>query len=309
MSSAPLTTRSSLLAVVGARLWRGLAIAIAGIALVSLVSCDESASVNPGGTPQGAAQPLPHYDHVVVVIEENHSYSDIIGSSDAPYINSLAQQGALFTDAHAVTHPSQPNYLALFAGSTFGLTSDDCPQSFSSANLGGELIAQGLTFTGYSEDLPAAGDTSCTANDYARKHNPWVNFSDVPADSNQPFSNFPSDYSQLPTVAFVVPNLGNDMHDGSISTGDSWLHDHLDGYIQWTKSHNSLCILTWDEDDGSTDNHILTIFVGAHVHQGQYAETINHYHVLRTIEALTGVSYTSQAANVATIADIWQSGG
>lgn len=279
------------------------------VALVGLVNCGESASINPGGTPQGTAQPLPQFDHIVVAIEENHSYGDIIGSGDAPYINSLAQQGALFTDAHAVTHPSQPNYLALFAGSTLGVTSDDCPQSFNGPDLGGELLAQGLTFTGYSEDLPATGDTSCTANDYARKHNPWVNFSDVPADSNQPFSSFPSDYSQLPAVAFVVPNLANDMHDGTVSAGDSWLHDNLDGYIQWAKTHNSLLILTWDEDDGSTDNHIPTIFVGAHVHPGQFAETINHYNVLRTIEALTGISYTGQAANVTTIADIWQSGG
>ena len=62
--------------------------------------------------------------HVVVVIEENHSYDQIIGNADAPFINKLAAEGALFTDAHAIRHPSQPNYLALFSGSTQGTTGD-----------------------------------------------------------------------------------------------------------------------------------------------------------------------------------------
>ena len=71
--------------------------------------------------------------HIVVVIDENHSYSEIIGSSDAPYINSLATEGALFTQSFAVAHPSQPNYLALFSGSTHGITNDSCPHTFADA--------------------------------------------------------------------------------------------------------------------------------------------------------------------------------
>ena len=120
---------------------------------------------------------VPVPDHVVIVVEENHSYAEIIGSAAAPYINSLAQQGALFTASHGVTHPSEPNYLALFSGSTQGVTDDSCPHTFSTANLGSELIAAGGSFIGYSEDLPAPGSTVCTSGAYARKHNPWVNFS------------------------------------------------------------------------------------------------------------------------------------
>ncbi len=97
-----------------------------------------------------AATAIPHPSHVVLVIEENHSYSDIIGSSSAPYINSLAQQGALFTSSFAITHPSEPNYLALFSGSTQGLSDDSCPHTFSGPDLGGELIAASDTFSGYS---------------------------------------------------------------------------------------------------------------------------------------------------------------
>lgn len=251
---------------------------------------------------------LPHFDHIVVAMEENHGYSDIIGSSSASYINSLASQGASFTDSHAITHPSEPNYLALFAGSTFAVTDDWCPVDVSAPDLGGELIAKSNTFAGYSESMPSVGFTGCTSDDglFARKHDPWVNFSDVPASANQPFTNFPTDFTKLPTVSIVVPNLQDDMHDGTIEQGDGWLQDHLSNYIQWAQTHNSLLILTWDEDDGSDTNQIVTIFVGAHVKAGQYSETINHYNVLSTIENIYGLPYAHKASESMVIKDVWQ---
>jgi hypothetical protein len=133
-----------------------------------------------------------------------------------------------------------------------------------------------------------------------------VNFPDIPASANQPFTNFPTDFTNLSTVSIVVPNLQNDMHDGSVSTGDAWLKDHLDSYVQWAKTHNSLFILTWDEDDGSNANHITTIFVGAHVKPGQYSKTINHYNVLSTIEDIYGLPYTYNASQDMAITDTWQ---
>jgi hypothetical protein len=280
--------------------------------LLALVLVGCSGGTTPGATPTpvGSRTPvtLPRFDHIVVAIEENHDYSEIIGSDDAPYINSLASQGASFTDFHAIRHPSQPNYLALFAGSTLGVTDDSCPRNLSGPDLGGELIARSQTFAGYAESMPGVGFTGCTSGDrlYARKHNPWVNFSDVPASANQPFTNFPADFTRLPTVAFVVPNLQNDMHDGTVKRGDGWLKTHLDGYVQWAKTHNSLFILTWDEDDGSDKNQIPTIFVGSHVKVGQYSKTINHYSVLSTIEDIYGLPYTHNASEGMAIKDIWQ---
>src|SRR5581483_4837580 len=145
--------------------------------------------------------------------------------------------------------------------------------------------AAGLTFTGYSESMPSNGYTGCTSGQYARKHSPWVNFSDLPASVNLTYTAFPSDYTTLPTFAFVTPNLCDDMHYCSISTGDTWLKNNLDAYVTWAKSHNSLFILTWDEDDSTTSaNQIATIFVGANVIAGNYSEKITHYNVLRTIE-------------------------
>jgi acid phosphatase len=271
-----------------------------------------SGTITPASTPTPATLPpgtLPHYDHIVVAIEENHSYANIIGSSEAPYINSLASQGTLFTDSHGTQHPSEPNYLSLFAGSTFGLTDDSCPVNESGPNLGGELIAKSDTFAGYSESLPGSGSTDCSSSDglYARKHNPWANFSDVSGPkTNLPFTSFPTDFTSLPTVAFVVPNLQNDMHDGPVPTGDAWLKDHLNSYIQWAKTHNSLFILTWDEDDGSDANHIPTIFVGEHVKAGHYGKRIDHYSVLSTIEDIYGLKYTNSASEAMAIKDIWQ---
>jgi hypothetical protein len=284
------------------------------LALFSLLCLSATSCAQTTGTvsiPGGLPKPLPHFDHIVVVVEENHSYDEITTTSEAPYLATLRSRAAVFSDAHGVSHPSQPNYLALFAGSTFGVTSDACPQSFTAANLGSALSAHGLSFTGYSESLPTSGFTGCDEGDpidptYARKHDPWVDFANTPAASNQPFTSFPTDFTQLPAVAFVVPNQQHDMHSGSIAAGDAWLQEHLAPYESWASTHNSLLIVTWDEDDGAEGNHILTLFVGAHVSAGTYVETINHYDVLRTLEALERVSFTNNAANASTIADIWQ---
>jgi phosphatidylinositol-3-phosphatase len=248
---------------------------------------------------------VPRPDHVVVVVMENHSFNEIIGATAvAPYINGLAAQGANFTNSFAIEHPSEPNYLDLFSGSNQGVTDDSCPHTFHTANLGSELIDANFSFIGYSEDLPSVA-TKCTSGLYARKHNPWVNFSNVPAPSNQSFAAFPGDYSALPTLAFVVPNLCNDMHDCSIATGDAWLHDNIDAYAQWAKVHNSLLVLTWDEDDHSQSNQIPTLFVGALVVPGDYAEAIDHFSVLATLETMYGLPLTGSAANATAISDVW----
>jgi hypothetical protein len=246
---------------------------------------------------------VPRPAHVVVVLMENHAYGQIIGSTSAPYLNSLAQAGASFTNAHGVTHPSQPNYLALFSGATQGVTSDSCPHTFSAGNLASELIAAKLSFKAYSESLPTTGSMACTSGSYARKHAPWTNFTDVPAADS--LANFPTTYTSLPTVSFVVPNLQHDMHDGTIAQGDAWLKAHLGSYVTWARTHNSLLVVTWDEDDNTAANLVPTIFIGPMVKAGKYSESINHYRTLRTIEAAFGLKYLGKSASVAPITDIW----
>ncbi len=259
----------------------------------------------------------PVYDHVVVVVEENKDYEEIIGSKNAPYINGvLKKEGASLTKMYAEEHHSEGNYFFLFSGSNqkVGFT-DVIPQStFKTINLGSELIRAGRSFKGYSESLPEIGSMVGRQGLYARKHSPWISFANVPngktvADSsNLRFpEDFPSDFNQLPTVAFITPNLRNDMHDGkgpqAVAAGDKWLREHLDAYYQWAKQHNSLLILTFDENseftfsggitnpadrDARKRNRIATIFAGAHVKAGEYPEDkgVTHVNILRTLEAM-----------------------
>jgi phosphatidylinositol-3-phosphatase len=249
---------------------------------------------------------VPRPAHIVVVVLENKSPARL---GDAPFIGSLERSGAVFTHSYAVRHPSQPNYLALFSGSTQGVTDDSCPHSFASANLGSELRAAGLSFAGYSEGLPRAGDTTCGSGRYARKHAPWVNFTNLPASVNLRYADLPRDFAALPTVAFVVPDLCDDMHDCAVATGDAWLKAHIDGYLRWARAHDSVLILTFDEDDRTAHNKITTVFAGALVRPGTYADPIDHYSVLRTIEDAYRLPALGESAHRSPITGPWTSNG
>lgn len=271
---------------------------------------------------------LPRPDHIIMVVEENHGYNQVVGSDNALYINQLINEGALFTNSHGVGHPSQPNYLVLFSGSIQGIKNDDCVPDktpFTTANLGASLLQKGFTFKGYAQTMPSEGYLGCQYKIsmltnrylYTRKHAPWVNWqghkkNNFPDSVSVPMSNFPSDYTALPTIAFIVPDLDNDMHnigkpgeDAAIKRGDTWLKDHLDNYIRWAQQHNSLFILTFDEDDGTKQNQIPTVFVGPMIKPGKYPEKINHYNIFNTIEAIYGLSADS-TKNATVIRDIWK---
>ncbi|MGI5162506.1 alkaline phosphatase family protein [Microbispora sp. CA-102843] len=259
-----------------------------------------------GGCAQTATLPTP--DHTVVVVFENHAYSQVIGSSSAPYINSLKSGGANLTAFYAETHPSQPNYFAMFSGSTQGVTDDSCyTPGFSSApNLASELIAAGKSWASYNETLPSQGSTTCSSGKYARKHNPWFGFSNVPTSTAYTFAQFPTDFTKLPKVSFVIPNLCSDMHDCSVSTGDTWLNNNLGAYATWAKTHNSLLVVTFDEDNRLSGNRIATVLYGQPVLAGSSSgTTYNHYNLLRTIEDMYGTGHAGNAASASAISGIW----
>lgn len=254
---------------------------------------------------------LPRPKHVVIVIEENKAYSQIIGNSQAPYLNSLATEGASFTRAYGIRHPSEPNYLALFSGSTHGVTLDSCPHHFTGPNLASELAKAGYSFAIYSQSLPRTGFKGCSKGLYARKHNPVVNWqgANVRPGQNRPFRDFPHNFSQLPTVAFVIPNIDNDMHSASIRKGDAWLKKSLGRYVRWARHHDSLLIVTWDEDDFLHHNHIPTLFVGSMVKPGKYDRQIDHYSLLRTLEAVYHLPLLGKSAKAVPITGIWKHKG
>jgi len=269
------------------------------------------------------AQIIPRPDHVLIVIEENHSLAEVVGVPATPYITGLANAGALMTNSFAITHPSQPNYVALFSGATQGVTNDSVYSHalFTAPNLGAKLIAAGFTFGGYSETMPSVGYDGASSGSapatYQRKHNPWVNWQDatvptpankLPPSVNMPYAGFfptSPNYASLPSLCFVIPNQLNDMHDGSVAQGDTWLSNNIAAYATWCQTHNSLLIVTWDEDDSSASNHIATIFHGPMVITGQYTQTVNHYNVLRTLEDMFALPHDANTINATPITNIW----
>jgi hypothetical protein len=233
-------------------------------------------NVNPPGTLQINDNPPP--SHIVVVTLENQNFGDIVGNlAQAPFLNQLISEGMLFTDYYGISHPSQPNYLALFSGSTQGDTDDTVPPQFSSSvpTLASALAANGLSFGGYAE----------TGVDL--DHTPWLDFGNSAADG-QNFGSFPSNFNNLPGISFVAPNNNDNMHDGTIAAGDAWLASNLGAYAAWAQANNSLLIITFDES-GSVPypNRVATIVVGAGVPAGvTNNQSGDAYSLLATIENL-----------------------
>jgi hypothetical protein len=147
------------------------------------------------------------------------------------------------------------------------------------------LQAAGKTFTGYVEHPNASYD-----------HNPWESFPEG-LSVEKDFSTFPTaNFAALPTVSFVIPNVYDDMHTGTIAQGDAWLQTNINSYAQWAKANNSLLVVTWDENDGSSGNHVATILYGADVNQGTYSTPYNHYNLLSTVLAASTLTGPTNAA-------------
>ncbi len=265
-------------------------------------------------TPLGAAGPTPSatppssgFGHIFVLLMENKEYGDIIGSSKAPYINSLAQSYGSAAQYYAIRHPSLPNYLALASGSTQGMTSD-CPDcSFNAPNLVDQLEAHNKSWKAYMEDMPSpcfngesSGGIGPFGNLYVRRHNPWMYFQDIsgnPARCNLvvPLSEFAGDLqaNSLADFVWITPNLQHDMHDGSIEDGDKWLSGFVPQILNspaW--KDNGVLFILWDE--GTTNagccgdasgGHTIALVIAARGKQGYQSQTsYTHYSVLRTIE-------------------------
>lgn len=267
---------------------------------------------------QAAANP---HAHVMVIVEENHAYSSIIGKTTAPYINSLASTYTLATNAYAVTHDSLGNYLGLISGSISGVPygTDATPPCYpcTSPTLADELSHQGTSWKAYMESMPATCDTTLgTAGNYAARHNPFAYFSGVtttPAECNNvvPFSTaqVATDLNSTaaPDFVWMTPNLVDDMHSGSIQAADAWLKTTMTTVLasNWYQD-NGTVIITWDESadtdtaglNGSGGGHIATIVVSKSSH-GPWTAGVNHYGTLRAIEETYGVGLLGASADAA----------
>jgi phosphatidylinositol-3-phosphatase len=267
------------------------------------------------GASTGPVGSVPALDHVIVVVLENHTYDRV---RVLPYIAGLIADGATLTRSYAVTHPSQPNYLALWSGSTQGVTDDDCPPSgspFGAENLGHACEAAGVAWRSYSENLPEVGSSICETGEdpplYLRRHNPWTHFSNLDHSHERPYPDLALDIASgsLPALAFVIPNNCDSAHNDGChaENSDTWLSDNVPAMLDALGNSGAL-IVTWDEDnsDAANENHILTVFVGPSVKAGYESNrTVNHYGVLRTICDALGLAPMGAAAQSDPITDIW----
>lgn len=246
----------------------------------------------PAAGPCGTAlTPPATYDHVVWVVMENHSYSQIIGSSSAPYVNQLAGECGSATNFTAESHPSLPNYIAMTSGSTQGITDDNGPSShpLNVASIFSQLGSGG--WRSLEESMPSNCDQS-DSGEYAVRHNPAAYYTNISADCavyDVPLGSTPDLSAKF---TFVTPNLCDDMHDCSVATGDSWLSTFLPKVFASAQyqAGRTAVFLTWDEDDSASGNHIATLAIAPSVAPGTTSGTaFTHYSMLRTTEELLGL--------------------
>jgi phospholipase C len=285
---------------------------IVGLAVAMIATACGASSRQAGTTGRvaspcsGSAQPTGAW-RVLVVVLENHSYSQVAEAS--PYLNQLARDCALASNYSAVSHPSLPNYLALTSGSTNGITSDctDCTTSARSIfeQLGGD-------WRSYLESMPAPGYGGPFAGDYAKKHNPAAYYSAIAAEYvrqavplGQPGSGaLARDLRQnlLKQFSLIVPNLCHDEHDCTIDEGDRWLRTWIPailGSSAYASGHTALFI-TYDEGTG-TDNRVYTVAVAPSIRPGTILRApFDHYSLLKTVQELLGLPCLAHACDTTT---------
>lgn len=264
-------------------------------------------------------------DHIFIVVMENQRSDQVIGSSNAPYINSLARSYAVSAQYYGVRHPSLPNYLALISGSTQGAT-DDCDTcSYSNVRtIADQLASHNRTWGAYIEDLPSACYNGPSQGTYARRHNPWMYFTSISEVQDQcasdvPLTQFDADLAadRLPNLVWITPNLVNDMHDKGVKSGDTWLAGFLPKILDSASWKNDgVLFLVWDEADEDnsgccgTDGggHTLALAISPLAKRGYLSNVpYNHYNLLRTIQEAWGLGTVRHSGdpNVVPMSDLF----
>ena len=262
----------------------------------------------------GTAIPV-RWDHVIWIWMENHSYSQVIGSSAAPYENALARACGLATNYHGVTHPSLPNYIAATGGTTAGITTDCSPSrscESSGQSIFGQVASSGRQWRSYQESMPSNCDLS-PAGEYAVKHNPAAYYTAIRSQCRSwdvPFGTtssgrFVSDLNagRLQSFSFITPNLCHDTHDCSVATGDAWLKAVVGRILASAtyRAGRTALVITWDEGFGST-NQVATIVVAPSVKRGARSSTrFDHYSLLRTTEEMLRLAKLGHAVSAASM--------
>ena len=296
------------------------ALAIGGPATATVLATPAAAATGPCGT----VTTPPAYSHVIWILMENHSYGDIIGNTaQAPFINSLASECGLATNYHNISHPSLPNYVGMtsgLAGRSLKIFDTDCSPSKKCSTSAPSIFGQGETWKAYEESMPVNCDPS-DSGEYAVRHNPPPYYTTLSgcASNDVPYSQLATDLASntLPAFSFVTPNLIDDMHDGTITDGDTWLANNLPAILNSSEytSGSTVVVITWDEGAGgrgindcatnTTDVgcHVATIVISPSTPAGATSATLfNHYSLLGTTEQLLGLPELGAASTAATMA-------
>lgn len=273
--------------------------------------CGLSSGSGPRPGPPPSSGSVPRFGHVVMVVEENHSYSEVIGNSAMPYLNSLASQFGLATQYFANTHPSIGNYFMLTTGQV--VTNDDgFMGTVGVDNIVRDLIAAGKTWKSYAESIPSTGYIGGDSYPYSKHHNPFSYFPDVANSSTQvnnlvSLSHFSSDLANehLPNFSYLVPNLLNDAHDGSLQLADVWLQRNIAPLISSpTFQKDGLLIIVFDEsetnDSAHGGGHVAAFIISPKAKQGHRSTAIyQHQNALRLILQGLGIQTYPAAASTA----------
>ncbi len=217
------------------------------------------AAAQNNGVPVSGSGKVPAFDHIVVIMMENHGFPEVIGSSLMPNLNALAKQYVLLSQYYAIRHPSLPNYIGLFSGDTYGITKDCTTCYLNQPNLADRIEASGRTWKDYQEDMPSPCFVG-SSGDYQQKHNPFMYFDDIRLDAARcsqsvvPLTQLDADLAanRLPNFAFIMPNMCNSAHDCSLETADKWLGAMV-SKLQNSPAlgQNSLIVVLFDEYDGN----------------------------------------------------------
>lgn len=265
-----------------------------------------------------ACAQVPKVKHVVVVVEENHGASSVIGSSQMPYLNQLAQKYAYASNYYANAHPSLPNYFMLTTGQKI-TGSDSYNRVTSVDNIARRVEHAGLAWSSYAESIPFAGYTGNNVGEYFKHHNPFAYFSDVVDSSTQrghleSTQDLKDDLSAhvLPNLSFIVPNRCHDAHDCSLATADKWLKQHIAPILADPDfAASGVLLIVFDEaasgDSRHGGGHVALVAAGSHVKHGYVSSHFyQHENLLRTALQAIGVkSFPGAAASASPMSDLF----
>lgn len=239
-----------------------------------------------------------HPSKILVVIEENHSRSEMMAAM--PYLARLSRTYGYAMNWHAITHPSEPNYLAITGGSTFGIT-DDRPPSVNAARVGSarsvfaQARAAGKSAGTFAQSMPRRCALT-DHGDYAVRHNPRTFYPSERAacrTDNRSTASFAARAraNRLPNVGFLIPDVAHDAHDGTLATADRWLRKALRPVLASRdfRAGKLVVVVTADEDDRSAGNVVLTSVLSPRLHHKVVHTRLNHYSLTRYIDQILGV--------------------